>query len=73
MNPAYTRELIDQYGRSSLIQASTLFSVGISRQSISRNLFIPDDRIDDCIFAGFYLRHIAEEQRRFEDSICEPV
>lgn len=72
MNHPYVRELIDNYGRSTLIQASRLFNEGISAEAIVGDLLLNADDVQDCIFAGAYLQAIADEQQRFQDAIVEP-
>lgn len=72
MHSQIVRHLIDEFGRSTLIDAAQMRADGLEDNTISSDLGIPEDHIEACVTAGGILQVVAEEQRRFEDSICEP-
>lgn len=70
MRPEVIRHLIDEFGRTALLQAYKLhIDDGEGATAIGEYLGIPKHYVSACIRAGEALHWMAVEQRQFEDSI----
>lgn len=72
MKPEVIRHLIDEFGRSTLLQAYRLHvDDGEGATAIGQYLGLPTHYVSACIRAGEALNWMREEQRSFEGAICD--